>query len=522
MAFAAALPPWALTIGVALLCAAAWVLPSTRLKLHCAAPGSVCCRAVAAVCPVLGGLVILAAALLRVGLPPLWFSCGAILLIIGLAQPCRDRVRVAAPQRTAARGLSGLVVVLISMVLVEAGVRATATVGRHFGWTVLRADTGVVVAHPRRFYTYAPGSSGTTSFKIDAGRAGHFSYRISRHGLRGAECGPKADDELRVMILGDSYAFGWGLEDNDTIEAALSRILRDACPGKRVSVINAGVWGYSVWQERDLLQETGFALEPDIVVHLLFPANDIDGAWERRKTFPKTHSVEWRRTLQPYMHRDNWRFRVQDAAFRYWHTLALLKRAFPVSLDQPVLELLGWLRFVPEYSLPRTPQPEDRPFGLELNKAKWEPEVADAFEEMCADISGTHDDCRQRGVAYAAAVIPAPASLREDMWNKAVGRYPADFYVKDKDVAATEAALARVGIPTIPLLEPLRAANKHLETHYPLDGHFNPQGAAVVAGAIRTFLISQCLAERCTMRGQMPCQQAGKEESSGRCPQHIQ
>lgn len=49
----------------------------------------------------------------------------------------------------------------------------------------------------------------------------------------------------RVLCVGDSVVFGWGLDDPDTYPAQLDRVLRSASPEQKTQVFNVGHTGYS-------------------------------------------------------------------------------------------------------------------------------------------------------------------------------------------------------------------------------------------------------------------------------------
>ena len=107
---------------------------------------------------------------------------------------------------------------------------------------------------------------------------GEPEYRIGlRHnslGFRGPEVGPKSADRTRVLLLGDSFAYGLGAEEDETLAARLEAL------DPHLEVLNAGVNGYGTGQELLLLRELGEGLKPDIVV-LAFFWNDIANNVER-------------------------------------------------------------------------------------------------------------------------------------------------------------------------------------------------------------------------------------------------
>jgi lysophospholipase L1-like esterase len=151
-----------------------------------------------------------------------------------------------------------------------------------------------VRAHPIRQYELVPDS--TFTFERDvAVRHGlspdyldtweEITYHVNSLGMRGAEASAaKPTDAYRILLLGDSVAFGWGIEEQDTLSAQLQARLH-APVGQRLEVWNAGVPGYATWHELAYLTEKGAALRPDLVV-LAFLFNDVDGNSEAAQTEP--------------------------------------------------------------------------------------------------------------------------------------------------------------------------------------------------------------------------------------------
>ena len=98
-------------------------------------------------------------------------------------------------------------------------------------------------------------------------------YRIDSLGLRGGEVTSRAGRPgSRIVVLGDSFAFGLGVDEDETFAAQLEHLL-ETDTDHPVEVLNLGVPGYHTGQELAWLARAGFALEPDLVV-LLFYGND--------------------------------------------------------------------------------------------------------------------------------------------------------------------------------------------------------------------------------------------------------
>jgi hypothetical protein len=97
--------------------------------------------------------------------------------------------------------------------------------------------------------------------------------RINSLGLRGPETTiQKPTDTWRMLVLGDSIAFGWGVPEDVTLEAQIGRELAARRRGA-VEVLNAGVVMFNLEQERALFEDRGANLSPDAVL-LVVCGND--------------------------------------------------------------------------------------------------------------------------------------------------------------------------------------------------------------------------------------------------------
>lgn len=105
-------------------------------------------------------------------------------------------------------------------------------------------------------------------------RGAFFPVRTDAHGLRGTPHEyARIAGARRIVLLGDSFAWGWGVADSGSLCRQLERRLA-AC-----EVVNAGVPGYSSDQELLWLEREGVKYRPDLVL-LQFCANDEGGNLE--------------------------------------------------------------------------------------------------------------------------------------------------------------------------------------------------------------------------------------------------
>ena len=99
-------------------------------------------------------------------------------------------------------------------------------------------------------------------------KIGHRPVHINSLGTRGPEFRPKKPrGTLRILSLGDSRTFGWGLSEPETYSDRLRQLLQAKCgDSRKVEVINAGVNAWSYAQMQAYFKRTGRRYHPDIVV----------------------------------------------------------------------------------------------------------------------------------------------------------------------------------------------------------------------------------------------------------------
>jgi len=96
----------------------------------------------------------------------------------------------------------------------------------------------------------------------------------NRLGLRDRE--HAGGERPRVLGLGDSFTFGWGVEQSDTYLAHLERGLRLALPAVRPGVFSAGLSYTSQAHQDVLLRYVYDKVNPDVILLAFAEDNDID------------------------------------------------------------------------------------------------------------------------------------------------------------------------------------------------------------------------------------------------------
>jgi hypothetical protein len=92
--------------------------------------------------------------------------------------------------------------------------------------------------------------------------------KINSDGFRDREYSiEKPNNTIRIIVLGDSVTFGWGINVSDTYPKVLERMLNnDLNTTINFEVLNFGVPGFNTLEEIHLLEKKGFKYNPDVVI----------------------------------------------------------------------------------------------------------------------------------------------------------------------------------------------------------------------------------------------------------------
>ncbi len=176
------------------------------------------------------------------------------------------RTSPSAARRAVLRGLLALTALGAACLLAEVALRALMTEaevnGNYWGMGAFEAfgPTG---------YRHAPG------FRGHAVRPGVFDIpvAIGEHGLRQGDLAAQAAYPERLLVLGDSFAFGLGVAE----EAAFPRLLAGSLNPAGVGVINGAQTGFATRQEVAFGLWLAEIYTPRTVLLCLYLDNDVDG-----------------------------------------------------------------------------------------------------------------------------------------------------------------------------------------------------------------------------------------------------
>lgn len=333
--------------------------------------------------------------------------------------------------------------------------------------TLLIAELAIRLVRPQAAFIVSPGlyeNDPPRGYRLTPGFRGRMTNRveydtevaINRQGLRGPELERLPRGGLRVLVLGDSFAFGVGAEQGESYPARLEEVLRSR--GVRAQVLNAGVPGYSVPDAVTWFAAHGKALAPDVVLLTVFTGNDLqDAAPGGPKVVVKDgHLVPEGRKRRPVSLWLNQRS----------HLFSLLKSSV---LGRPVRRLLG--------------RPEA--FGDWVVRTEMDLYATDTPSELvtrgAAVTEGAVADLvRSAGRTRVVAVI-VPSLLQVDaaLWQATLDRLGLDPAKHDPDrtTRIVRETFERRGVPVLDLSGPFREALARGERiYFSVDRHLTPEG----------------------------------------------
>ncbi len=122
-------------------------------------------------------------------------------------------------------------------------------------------------ADPRLVYSLRPGLD--LIFK-------DVEVKTNSYGLRERELSFAPDAaELRIVGLGDSVAFGWGVPITKSYLRTAEVLLQEHIPDKRITTVNCGVPGYNTVMEVEQYSRLGQRFKPELII-LHFINNDLE------------------------------------------------------------------------------------------------------------------------------------------------------------------------------------------------------------------------------------------------------
>ena len=332
-----------------------------------------------------------------------------------------------------------LLVLVLTTVVTSACAEAAFRwhVRRRFELKFPRSTENLVRLPAPQVFEFKPHATGVLPGNVDSTRT--FPYRTNARGLRDRDRSEKGAGTRRVLVIGDSYTWGYAVAEEEAYPQVAERLLQER-GHPDIEVINGAVPDYNSRQERALLERLMPAYEPDAVV-LGYVMNDAEPS-TALPTPPE----------ETYRHANSW-FLAELAEVANRH---LFKRRV-----------------------------------LETNKDTVSGAYLDGFAERSPKWQDSKQAIREMRDLCAAARIPFVVVILPDFTQDFDGRYGLQP-IHD----AVSSWGRELDVPVFDLLIPLRGED-HQALSVPWDGHPNAEAHRRLAD----FLVGRILKDpRLAMR----------------------
>jgi len=144
-----------------------------------------------------------------------------------------------------AKELAGRVLLVIVSTLIAVGCAEVLFrwySGETFDRTFPPWTGNLVVVRGAQVFAFKPHASGVFPGNVDQKRT--FPYRTNAQGLRDRDRPAKAPGTKRVLVIGDSYTWGYAIAEEEAYPQVAERLLAER--GRRdIEVINGGIPDYN-------------------------------------------------------------------------------------------------------------------------------------------------------------------------------------------------------------------------------------------------------------------------------------
>jgi lysophospholipase L1-like esterase len=273
-------------------------------------------------------------------------------------------------------------------------------------------------------------------------------------GLENREVGPKAPNVLRILFLGDSLIQTGETSSGELYTQVIERNLNTRSSNRIMEVINAGVIGYTTYQELEFLKVYGLEMAPDVVV-LGFVFNDVHYKYLHRPTEGNLLTVD----PDAILHRFDTRS-LPGSLFAHSHLAHKIYRSIEVLVQ----------RMRGDHVLP---------FEYTMDYLAWKPYAWDKTEELIGEL---HDLLQDREIQLLVMIFPIVDQVNPH-YRTIAGDYLLYPQGRISDICK------RRRIPHLDLTETLyRGGKTELFRDYV---HLNARGNDIVAAELTDFLSQQ-------------------------------
>jgi lysophospholipase L1-like esterase len=321
-----------------------------------------------------------------------------------------------------------------------------------------------------------------------------FSYvaRINNLGFRDRDFSRGKAASRRAIVLGDSFTYGWGVNNDDPWPKVLERSLN------HVEVANLGSPGGYPRSYADLAEKAILLLRPDLVIVAVVQSDDLHQSAEKAPSRRRSHLL----------------------TDHYPNLMQWIGGSDVKKIDVSAEDLAGiWKKQVTDFTAQMEPAERRKFDGLAapIREAFLEgqlnpgllyysirfpsflldtcdldaPATRAEIDEMSAQLARINELAKRWGATALVVSIPYPPYASEHslqaMRELGFATRP-DLLESTKPDEAVERAARRAGLPFLTVTREFRQEARRRNLFFRLDGHLNPLGHQVYASLLAPLL----------------------------------
>ena len=313
------------------------------------------------------------------------------------------------------------------------------------------------------------------------------TYDLNSLGLRNKEISPKSDNVFRILVLGDSFVQGHGIEESKIFVRILETKLNEEKFVKKIEVVNSGVFSYSPLIEYLFLKEKGFELiKPDLV---LMGINFTD-FYEDRKMFQELE------VSSSNVSEDQLKNQIKNGAADFDFAKINLSAGGNNVTQAGQIPLLTKIKFWLHQNLRVYKLMEgniDLDFVAILRSDKISEEDYQKLWEIPEfSIKATSEFLKTKNISLVLFVIPSAVQVSDSEWPGRNGLGLPEHFIDKRDLGKELQLRILDDVKVFDLLPTFRKSE-----NYPLyfgnDGHWTEAGQSLASQALFEYLRKEVL-----------------------------
>lgn len=282
----------------------------------------------------------------------------------------------------------------------------------------------------------------------------------------------KTDGVKRIVLLGDSFAMGYGVNLEDTFSSQMQKFLKES--GVNSEIVNLGVPVYGNAEELILLKEEGLKYQPDLVLLAWHPSDYAENVRSNLFSLENGHLIRKNKAYLPMARISEFLFQfkvyrwIAEHSQFYKFSRHSVYLYFRKPLANGTKRLSSVFKPTSNNGNTTTERQEDQNKSDDLYRKKL---TIALLKEM-------KRECTSNGVSFLILDIPVKLSLTE---------FESRFLVSEADT-----------MEHFEVFNPIKDFKQHKGKKIyweESEGHFTPLGCRIIGEGLAKFILSKDLLE---------------------------